>query len=175
MATILSRPQCVKSRNPGVRNLLSSKPWLFLKDIHSPIENHAMAHARLTHWGRNKMKIADIFQTILSNAFSRMKMYEFYLKFHWILFLILQLTILQHWVRQCLGGESDNNPLSEPIMVSLLTHICGTRPQLYGNLVILLTKYLPPGPGPRLNIKTVLSTYGDFHVKDKTAVRTSYL
>ena len=30
-------------------------------------------------------------------------------------------------------------------------------------------------PGPCLNIKTVLSTYGDFHVKDKTAVRTSYL
>ena len=29
--------------------------------------------------------------------------------------------------------------------------------------------------GPRLNIKTVLSTYGDFHVKDKTASRTSYL
>ena len=29
--------------------------------------------------------------------------------------------------------------------------------------------------GPRLNTKTVLSTYGDFHVKDKTAVRTSYL
>ena len=29
--------------------------------------------------------------------------------------------------------------------------------------------------GPRLNIKTVLSTYGDFRVKDKTAVRTSYL
>ena len=26
------------------------------------------------------------------------------------------------------------------------------------------------GTGPRLNIKTVLSTYGDFHVKDKTAV-----
>ena len=29
--------------------------------------------------------------------------------------------------------------------------------------------------GPCLNIKTVLSTYGDFHVKDKTAARTSYL
>ena len=29
--------------------------------------------------------------------------------------------------------------------------------------------------GPHLNIKTVLSTYDDFHVKDKTAVRTSYL
>ena len=30
-------------------------------------------------------------------------------------------------------------------------------------------------PGPHLNIKTVLSKYGDFHVKDKTAIRTSYL
>ena len=30
-------------------------------------------------------------------------------------------------------------------------------------------------PGPHLNIKTALSTYGNFHVKDKTAVRTSYL
>ena len=29
--------------------------------------------------------------------------------------------------------------------------------------------------GPRLNKKTVLSTYGDFHVNDKTAARTSYL
>ena len=33
----------------------------------------------------------------------------------------------------------------------------------------------PLKPGPHLNIKTVLSTYGDFHVKDKTAARTSYL
>ena len=30
-------------------------------------------------------------------------------------------------------------------------------------------------PGPRLNIKTVLFTYDDFHVKDKTAVRPSFL
>ena len=38
-------------------------------------------------------------------------------------------------------------------------------------------KYIPKHTrtGPRLNIKTVLSTYGDFHVKDKTAARTSYL
>ena len=35
--------------------------------------------------------------------------------------------------------------------------------------------YKPWTSGPRLNIKTVLSMYGDFHVKDKTAVRTSYL
>ena len=40
---------------------------------------------------------------------------------------------------------------------------------------MFLTPVILQPPGPRLNIKTVLSTYGDFHVKDKTAVRTSYL
>ena len=35
--------------------------------------------------------------------------------------------------------------------------------------------YIPGKAGPRLNVKTVLFTYGDFHVKDKTAIRTSYL
>ena len=39
----------------------------------------------------------------------------------------------------------------------------------------LLKPQVEDPAGPRLNIKTVLSTYGDFHVKDKTAVRTSYL
>ena len=39
----------------------------------------------------------------------------------------------------------------------------------------LTNPFLCVDTGPRLNIKTVLSTYGDFHVKDKTAVRTSYL
>ena len=39
----------------------------------------------LTHWGRNKM--AAIFQTKLSNAFSLMRMLEFRLRFHWSLFL----------------------------------------------------------------------------------------
>ena len=41
--------------------------------------------------------------------------------------------------------------------------------------VLQLSLHNPLKPGPRLNIKTILSTYGDFHVKDKTAVRTSYL
>ena len=33
------------------------------------------------------------------NAFSWMKMYEFCLKFHWSLFLRVQLMIFQHWLR----------------------------------------------------------------------------
>ena len=34
-----------------------------------------------------------------------------------------------------------------------------------GDIVVIWTGY----HAPRLNIKTVLSTYGDFHVKDKTS------
>ena len=51
----------------------------------------------LTHWSRDK--IATIFQMAYSNAFCWMKMYEFPLIFHWSLFLMFQLTIIQHWFR----------------------------------------------------------------------------
>ena len=59
----------------------------------------AVYHAtrRLTHWEWDKM--AAVFQTTFSNAFSWMKMYEFRLKFHWSLFLGVQLAIFQHLFR----------------------------------------------------------------------------
>ena len=58
-------------------------------------------HSGLTHWGRDKM--AAIFQTTFSNAFPRMKIYEFRLKFHWSLFLRIQIIIVQHRFRSWLG------------------------------------------------------------------------
>ena len=51
----------------------------------------------LTHWGRDKMDA--ISQTTRSSAFSWMKMFEFRLRFHWSLFLRVQLTITQHCFR----------------------------------------------------------------------------
>ena len=51
----------------------------------------------LTHWGRDKM--AAIFQTTFPNEFSWLKMYEYRVKFHWSLFLRVQLIISQHWFR----------------------------------------------------------------------------
>ena len=51
----------------------------------------------LTHWGRDKMDA--IWQTTFSNQFSWMIMYEYRFKFHWSLFLMVQLTIFQHWFR----------------------------------------------------------------------------
>ena len=48
-------------------------------------------------WRIDRDKIADIFQPTFSNAFSWMEMYECRLRFHWSLFLRVQLTISQHW------------------------------------------------------------------------------
>ena len=50
-----------------------------------------------THWGQVKM--TALFQTTFWNGFSWMKMYEFWLEFHWNLFLGVQLTIFQLWLR----------------------------------------------------------------------------
>ena len=53
-----------------------------------------------------------------------MKIYEFRLRFHWSLFNnIPALVQIMTWCR------SGDKPLSEPMMINLLTHICVTRPQ----------------------------------------------
>ena len=66
----------------------------------------------LTHWGRDKMAV--IFQTTFSSGFSWTKMYEFRLKFHWSLFLRVQLTIFQHWFRYWLGaGQATSHFLNQ--------------------------------------------------------------
>ena len=87
-----------------------------------------MIGLKLTHWGRDNM--AAISQTTLSNAFSWMKMLEFRLKFHWSLFIRVQLTIFQHWFRRWLGaGQATSHYLNQWWIVSSLTHICVTRLQ----------------------------------------------
>ena len=48
----------------------------------------------LTHWGWGKV---DAILQIFANAFSWMKTYEFWLRFHWCLFLRVQLTVFHHW------------------------------------------------------------------------------
>ena len=69
-----------------------------------------------------------ISQTTFSNTFSRMKMYKFLeisLKFsrEVRIYNIPALVQIMAWRR------SGDKPLSESLMVSLLTHTCVTRPQ----------------------------------------------
>ena len=51
----------------------------------------------LMHCGWDKM--ADILQRTFSTALSWMKIFELWSKFKWILFLRVQLTVSQHWLR----------------------------------------------------------------------------
>ena len=80
------------------------------------------------HWGRDKM--AAISQKTFLNASPWMKMYEFRLRLHWSLFLgggpnnnFPALVQIMAWRRP--GDKA----WSELMMVSLLMHICVTRPQ----------------------------------------------
>ena len=68
-----------------------------------------------------------IFQTTFSSTFSWMKMHKFWLRFNWILFLRVQLTISQHWFR--LGTGQVTSHYLKQWQPSLLMHICLTRPQ----------------------------------------------
>ena len=75
----------------------------------------------LTHWGRDKIDATS--QTIFSSAFSWL--IKISLKFvpKGPISNIPALVYIMAWRRP--GAK----PLSEPLMVSLLTHICVTRPQ----------------------------------------------
>ena len=95
--------------------VLAQIPWL--SDFMSAYDKTSYC---LTHWGRDIMDA--ISQTPFSNAFSWMKIFQLRLKFPWSLFLRFQSTIFQH----CFNGT---RPLSEPMIVSLPTHICVIRLQ----------------------------------------------
>ena len=59
--------------------------------------------------------------------FLERKKYEFQLKFHWSLFLRVQLTISEPWFRQWLGAEQATSHYLNQWWPSLLTHICVAR------------------------------------------------
>ena len=58
---------------------------------------NVIARHMLTYWRRDEMDA--ITQTTFSSAFFWKKMFQFRPKFHWSLFLRVQLTIFQHWFR----------------------------------------------------------------------------
>ena len=79
----------------------------------------------LTHWGRDKMAV--IFQTTFSNAFSWKKDCCILIK---ISLKGPQLTLFQHCFRQWLGaGQATSLYLNQSGWLSLMTHICVARSQ----------------------------------------------
>ena len=121
--TIQPQRDIKKSKTAGIFCVTLSHGWQRMrKDCLSDINIW-------THWGRDNM--SAISQTTFSNAFIWMKMYEFLLnlKFYWSLFLRTQLTISSIGSDNGSRRRPGDKPLSEPMMVSLLTHICVTRPR----------------------------------------------
>ena len=71
-----------------------------------------------------------ISQTTFSNAFSWMKMHEFRLRFISLKFVPkVRIDNIPALVQIMAWRRPGDKPLSEPMVVSLLTHICVTRPQ----------------------------------------------
>ena len=88
----------------------------------------------LTHWGW--YKITAISQMTPLTAFSWMGMYEFRIRFHWSLFLkFVRINNIPALVQIMAWRRPGDKPLSEPMMVSLLTYICITRPQWVNSLL----------------------------------------
>ena len=101
------------------------------------MDNSGTTH-HFTHGGLNTLRprqMDTLFQTTFANGFSWMKMYEFPLKFHWSLFVprgpISNIPTLVEIMAWHLPGDK---PLSQPMIVSLLTNICVTRPQWVNSL-----------------------------------------
>ena len=88
-------------KRQGCKYAYSSLSYIFLKG-NFRTNSFSCEMCLLTHWGRDKM--AAISQMAFSNAFSWKKKYKFRLRFHWSLFLRVQLTIFQHWFRLWLGA-----------------------------------------------------------------------
>ena len=81
----------------------------------------------LTHWGRDKM--ANIFQTIFPNAFSINETIWISIKISLKFVHKGPINNIPALVQIMAWRRPGDKPLYEPMMVSLLTHICATRPQ----------------------------------------------
>ena len=83
----------------------------------------------LPHWGRDKMDA--ISQTTLSNAFSWLKMLDVRISINISLKYVPRGLInnIPALIQIMAWRRPGDKPLSEPMVVILLTHICVTRPQ----------------------------------------------
>ena len=72
------------------------------------------------------------------DAFSLMKMYEFHLRFHLNVFPKGQINNIPALVQMMVCRRPGNKPLSEPMMVSLLMHICHSASMSYSTTICKL-------------------------------------
>ena len=107
-------------------SLCVSLLWLlYFRQCH--ITSELATISWITHWGRDKM--AAISQTTLSIAFFVNENVRILIKFSLKFVPKGPITNFRALVQTMAWRRPGDKPLSEPVMVSLLTHICVTRPQ----------------------------------------------
>ena len=122
-----SCPHMIFTVAPSPRRVLACNRLHFAQYLHhlGPLVLRNSVDAILktvsAYWGRDKM--AALSQTTLSTVFSWMKMLEFRLRFHWSLFIRVQLTIFQHWFRLWLGAVQVTSHYLNQWWSSQPTHI----------------------------------------------------
>ena len=89
----------------------------------------------------------------LSNVYSWMKIYRFWLKFHWTLFPMVQLTIFQHWFRWRIGAYQATSHYLNQRRHNSMMHIYVTRSQWVNSdsieSILWMINSSPPGQNGR--------------------------
>ena len=130
------KQQCNEDGKPQTRLLKTHKrgPWSYCLQGCCPFSPR---RRELSDWGRDKM--AAIFQMTFSNGFSLMKMYEFWLIFHWNMFLRIKLSAL---VQMLACTEQVARHYLNQLWFILLMHMCITQPQWVNEIISATKCYL---------------------------------
>ena len=100
---------------------------IHIEELNKPHLWVAMGTAQLAHWGRDKT--AAIFQTTFSNAFFLNENVCIPLKISLKFVPEVRINSFPALVQIMAWRRPGDKPLSEPMRVNLMTHICVTRPQ----------------------------------------------
>ena len=99
------------------------------------------------------------FAATFSNAFSSMKIYEFWLTIHWSLFLRVQLTMFQHWFRQWLGVDQATSHYLNPWWSSLHASLG------LNELMVIILYFMPKTAGDTTERETIqLQFFSDINI-----------
>ena len=111
--------------------------------IHDVTTSHGGHLLTLTYWGQDKM--VALSQTILSIAFFVNENVRISIKFSLKFVPKGPISKIPALVQIMAWHRPGDKPLPEPVMVSLLTHICVTRPQIimHPTSTITITKTKP--------------------------------
>ena len=129
----------------------------------------------------------DILQTIFSNEFSWMRIFVYWFEFHWILFPIIQLITMHHWVQIMTWCRPLGRPLFEPIMAWFNTlrprqngcHFSGNILKcifVYENVWISIKislKFVPSGPINNISVSVQIMAWyrqGDMPLSEPMVV-----